>query len=106
MSIRSTCNVCGSGLVFEEDLVGGKVECDHCHSIHRVRAQDGGGLELRTLIESLDFEPVDTEDQATEEVLVAESAPPKIKLKTWKDKARESEDEKPATIGRRTRSRR
>ncbi|MEE9393796.1 MAG: hypothetical protein V3W41_14950 [Planctomycetota bacterium] len=102
MSIRSTCNVCGSGLVFEEDAVGGKIECGHCHSIHRVRAKEGGGLELRTLIESLDFDPVEVAQEAT----TSESGTPKIKLKTWKDKVREEGSEKSPTLSRRTRSRR
>ena len=84
MAKLATCPVCNARIEVESDDAGNKVECGHCRSLHRVQED----LSLKTLIESLEFEPAAVEAEETVEV-AAGPAPGAPKLVSRREKMRE-----------------
>ncbi|MEZ6196014.1 MAG: hypothetical protein R3F20_09870 [Planctomycetota bacterium] len=85
MESHANCPVCTSKITLHSDDVGNKVECGHCHSIHRVT--DGPGLKV--LIEALEFEPVAAARPNPE----VAAGPAPIKIVSRREKMREARAE-------------
>lgn len=95
MSNGPACPVCKHP-VTQALVVGEKIVCEHCESVHRVR-EEGGRVILKVLIESLELPAAELEAEAEAGGPRPEAVGPR--LVTWKDRARAGENERPARGG-------